>query len=63
LSDPNIVISWTSSATNFAIQTNSSLSGGNWGTASYAISTVNGTNQSITIPPPPGTLFFRLVHP
>ncbi len=63
LSDPNIVISWTSSATNLAIQTNSSLSGGNWGTASYAISTVNGTNQSITIPPPPGTLFFRLVHP
>jgi hypothetical protein len=60
-SGPNdIVISWSSPATNITVQTNSNLSGSSWGTASYAISTSNGTNHSVTISPTPGNLFFRL---
>jgi hypothetical protein len=62
LSGPNLVMSWPSSAANFVVQTNSNLSGTNWGTAGYAIAT-NGANQTVTIPPPPGNLFFRLFHP
>jgi hypothetical protein len=56
----NLVLSWSSSATNIVVQTNSDLTGANWGTASYAISTTNGTNHSVTITPTPGHLFFRL---
>jgi len=57
----NLVLSWSSSATNIVIQTNSDLSGTNWGTSSYAIST-NGTTRSVNITPTPGNLFFRLKH-
>jgi hypothetical protein len=56
----NLVISWSSPATNIVVQTNSNLTGTNWGTASYAIATSSGTNHSVTIPPTPGNLFFRL---
>jgi hypothetical protein len=62
MSGPNLVMSWPLSAGNFVVQTNSNLSGTNWGTANYAIST-NGANQSVIIPPPPGNLFFRLFRP
>jgi hypothetical protein len=62
-SGSDIVISWSSSATNFVVQTNSNLSSTNWGTAGYAISTSDGTNYSVTIPPPSGTLFYRLFRP
>jgi hypothetical protein len=56
----NLVISWSSPATNIVVQTNSNLTGTGWGTASYAIATSSGTNHSVTIPPTPGNLFFRL---
>jgi len=62
LSGPNLVISWSSSATDLVVQTNSDLSSPNWGTASYIITT-NETGESITIPKPPGDLFFRLFRP
>jgi hypothetical protein len=54
-----LVLSWSSLATNVVIQTNADLAGTNWGTADYSITT-NGTNQSVTITPAPGALFFRL---
>ena len=34
--------------------------GCNWGTASYPVTITNGTNQSVTITPASGNLFFRL---
>jgi hypothetical protein len=56
------VISWSSFSTGFALQTNSDLNTTNWVPASYTISNTNGTNESVTITPPPGNLFFRLVQ-
>jgi hypothetical protein len=59
-SGPNdLVLSWSSSATNIVVQTNANLTGP-WGTASYPITDANGTNHSVTLTPPPGNLFFRL---
>jgi hypothetical protein len=57
----NIIISWTSSYTNFDVQTNSNLATTNWQPANYTITTTNGSNHSISITPSPaGKLFFRL---
>jgi hypothetical protein len=61
--DGNIVISWPSSAGGFTLQQNSNLAAlSSWATSGYAIST-NGATESITISPPTGKLFFRLVQP
>ncbi len=61
LSGPNgLVLAWSSSSTNVVIQTNSTLSGANWGTARYLVTTTDGTNQSVTITPSSGQMFFRL---
>jgi hypothetical protein len=60
-SGPNkLILSWSSTAANIVIQTNGNLAGANWGTASYPVSITNGTNQSVTITPASGNLFFRL---
>jgi hypothetical protein len=56
----SIVLSWSSSSTNFAVQTNADLTMTNWVSSGYAISTVNGTNQSSIIPLTSGNRFFRL---
>lgn len=62
-SGPNgLFLSWSSSVTNIVVQTNADLTSPNWGTASYPISTTNGTNQSVTITSARGNLFFRLKH-
>jgi hypothetical protein len=42
------------------LQQNSNLAGGAWTTSGYIITPANGTN-SITISPPTGNLFFRLL--
>jgi hypothetical protein len=56
-----IVLSWSSFSTGFSVQTNSDLTTTNWAPAGYPVSISNGTNQSVTIiPPPEGNLFFRL---
>lgn len=57
----SIIVSWPDPNMNsYTLQQNSNLSNtGGWGTASYPVSWVNGTN-SITITPPSGNLFFRL---
>ena len=57
-----VVVSWSSFSTSFALQTNSNLTTTNWLPAGYTVSTTNGTNESATITPPPGNLFFRLVQ-
>ncbi len=58
----SLVISWSSFSTGFALQTNSDLTTTNWVPASYTISNTSGTNESVTITPPPGNLFFRLMQ-
>ncbi len=54
--DPQIVVSWSSSATGFTLQTNSNLSNTN-GWSNYTGTVIN---NSVTNPSPAGTLFFRL---
>jgi hypothetical protein len=56
------VVSWPDSVyTNiFTLQTNGDLTTANWTDAGLPVND-DGTNQSITISPPPTNLFFRLV--
>ncbi|HXE42643.1 MAG TPA: hypothetical protein VN516_06425 [Candidatus Baltobacteraceae bacterium] len=56
-----LTLSWSSALTNFTLLTNSDLTSTNWIPVGTSISITNGTNQSITVPPPTsGNLFFRL---
>lgn len=56
-----LVLAWSSFSPGFTLLTNSDLTGTNWAPAGDAISTRDGTNQSVSIPPPSsGSLFFRL---
>jgi len=59
---PNLILSWSSFSTGFAIEINSNLNTTNWSSAGYPISISAGTNQSATIPLPAGKLFFRLAQ-
>ncbi len=57
----NLMISWSSTLSNFILQTNSDLATTNWSPANLSVSTANGTNYSATISPlANGNLFFRL---
>jgi len=59
----SVVVSWPSSPAGFTLQQNSNLAAtNNWAASGYPISASNGTN-SITVTPPTGNLFFRLVNP
>jgi len=59
----SVVVSWSLSATNFALVQNADLTTTNWIPSSYPITT-NGGTESITITSPPlGYLFFRLKQP
>jgi hypothetical protein len=55
----NVVLSWSSSATNLVVETNSNLNSSNWAVAPYSILTT-GANHSVTISPSSTALFFRL---
>jgi PKD repeat protein len=57
----SVVVSWLN-AGSYTLQQNSNLATRSWTTSAYSITTTNGTN-SITITPPTGNLFFRLVNP
>ncbi len=61
-SDTGIEVSWPSSFVGFALQQNSDAGNANgWSAAGYVIHD-DGTNKSITLPPPTtGNLFFRLI--
>jgi hypothetical protein len=56
-----VTVSWPNTKS-YTLQQNSTLAGGGWTTSGYSITTRNG-NNSITITPPPGNLFFRLASP
>lgn len=55
-------VAWPASATGFLLQTNPNPGTTAWGNYGGTVSTSNGTN-SITITPPTGNLFFRLLYP
>ena len=58
-----VVISWSTPATNWTLLQNSNLAdGAGWVTSGYPVSSTNGTS-SITISAPAGNLFFRLSQP
>ena len=60
-SAPNrVVVSWTNTGS-YTLQQNSNLAGGTWITNGSSITNSSGTN-SITISPPTGNLFFRLME-
>lgn len=52
---------WPSPSTGFILQTNGNLSSSAW--ANYGSPNDDGTNRSVSLSSPPGTLFFRLMHP
>jgi hypothetical protein len=57
-----VVVSWPDTG-NYTLQQSSNLSvPSGWVVSDYAVTTANGTN-SVTIPMPTGSLFFRLANP
>ena len=58
-----VTVSWPDAATNsYTLQQNANLALTNgWATSGYTITPANGTN-SITLTPPTGNLFFRLMQ-
>lgn len=58
--DASAVVSWPSSWKNWVLQQNSNPATTNW-SASTGVSD-NGTNKSLTVSSPSGSLFFRLSH-
>jgi hypothetical protein len=56
-----VKISWPSPSTGFTLQQNSNLATATWTTSGYTISD-DGTTKSITVSPPTGNLFFRLIQ-
>jgi hypothetical protein len=61
----DMTVSWPSASAGWSLQQNPDLMTANWlpsGYSGYGILD-DGTNESLTMPPPPGNLFFRLLHP
>lgn len=55
-------ISWPSPSLDWTLEQSPDLSGGSWAAGGYTVSD-DGTNKSVTVALPPGSLFFRLNHP
>ena len=58
-------VAWPSASPGWSLQQNTDLRTPNWlpsGYGGYPIAE-EGTNKSLTMPPTPGNLFFRLLHP
>jgi uncharacterized repeat protein (TIGR03803 family) len=60
-SNTSNILSWPSPSTGFVLQTNADATTTNWG--NYGAAVDDGTNQTVTVPSSPGSLFFRLSHP
>ena len=60
-----IRVSWPSASPGWSLQQNPDLPTSHWGPSGYSGYAIadNGTNKGLTIPFPPGSLFFRLLHP
>ncbi len=60
-SSNSVTVSWPATGT-YTLQQNANLASANgWATSGYSVTTANGTN-SISITPPTGNLFFRLMQ-
>jgi uncharacterized repeat protein (TIGR03803 family) len=58
----SVIVSWPNTGA-YTLQQNSNVAASaGWTTSGYTVSAGNGTN-SITIPAPAGSLFFRLANP
>lgn len=64
-SGSSILVSWPSSSAGWSLQQNSILTDTNWSPSGYSGYDIvdDGTNKSLTIPTPSGSLFFRMLHP
>jgi hypothetical protein len=64
-SGSGIQVSWPSASAGWSLQQNPNLTTMPWGPSGYSGYTIsdNGTTKSLTIPSPPGNMFFRLFHP
>ncbi len=56
------IISWSNPATGFVLQQNAALNTTNWVNNTNPTNVVSGQNQ-VTVTPPAGTNFYRLLHP
>ena len=58
-------VSWPSASAGWSLQQNPDLTTTYWGPSGYSGYTIadDGTNKSLIIPPQPGNLYFRLLHP
>jgi len=57
-----VIVSWPAPSTGFSLQQNSNLSTTNWSGMTNIVQNVGGNNQ-VTIAPPIGNRFYRLVFP
>ena len=57
-----VVVSWPAPSTGFSLQQNSNLSTTNWSSVTNVVQNAGGNNQ-VTIAPPIGNRFYRLVFP
>jgi hypothetical protein len=61
----NVRVSWPSASAGWSLQQNPDLTAKHWGPSGYGGYAIfdDSTNKSLTMPSPPGNLFFRLLHP
>lgn len=57
-----VVVAWPAPSTGFHLQQNTALGTANWSNVTNLVSVVNGENQ-VTISPPAGSRFYRLIYP
>jgi hypothetical protein len=58
----SVVVAWPAPSSGFRLQQNSSPGMANWLSVTNAVSVVNGENR-VTISPPVGNRFYRLINP
>jgi hypothetical protein len=64
-SGSSVQVSWPSASAGWSLQQNLDLTTAHWGPSGYSGYGISddGTNKSLSMPPLPGNLFFRLLHP
>jgi hypothetical protein len=58
----SVVLAWPAPSTGFHLQQNPDIRSSNWSGVTNAVNVVNGENQ-VTISPPLGNRFYRLIYP
>lgn len=57
----NLTLSWPAAATGYHLEQNPDLNPTNW--TDFACTLITGSNNTVTVVAPSGTMFFRLAHP